>query len=168
MIQQQLNVEKIKSENETKNKEEVKFAAKSYIRNNELNKLKEQLTEEKNKNKILNKKIDDLNNIIKKQENIDIKKVNNLEEKFKTLENEINKDINLIFKSMENQKYNLKVPKNIQFTIAIQKLYNNYPILENKKIGAFVSKGNTSKLFDTIEENGLKDGDIILIINRFK
>ena len=124
LIQKQLNDETTKIENETKN--------------NEINKLKEKLTEEKNKNNILNKKIEDLNNIIKKlkQENIDIKKDNNdLKEKLKILEKEKNKDINLIFKTMENQQYNLKVPKDIQFMVAIQKLYNNYPLLETKKIG---------------------------------
>ena len=75
-------------------------------------------------------------------------------------------DINLYFKAMEGQQYNLRVPKNIQFIIAIHKLYTNYPELETKKIGTYVSNGNKICLYDTIEENGLEDGNIIVIINK--
>jgi hypothetical protein len=54
--------------------------------------------------------------------------------------------INLYFKTMENKQYNLRVSKDIQFIIAIHKLYTKYPELESKK---------------------LKEGNIIVIINKF-
>jgi len=75
-------------------------------------------------------------------------------------------DINLYFKAMEGQQYNLRVPKNIQFIIAIHKLYTKFPELETKKIGTYVSNGNKLNIYDTIQENGLEDGNIIIIINK--
>ena len=75
-------------------------------------------------------------------------------------------DINLYFQTMENQKYSLRVPKNIQFIIGIHKLYTKYPELEMKKTGTYVSNGNKINIFDTIQDNGLEDGNIILIINK--
>ena len=75
-------------------------------------------------------------------------------------------DINLYFKAMEGQQYNLRVPKNIQFIIAIHKLYTKYPELEAKKTGTYVSNGNKINIFDTIQDNGLENGNIIIIINK--
>ena len=77
-------------------------------------------------------------------------------------------DINLYFKTMENQQYNIRVPKNIQFIIAIHKLYSIYPELESKKTASYVCNGDKICIFDTIEENGLQNGNIILMINKFK
>ena len=75
-------------------------------------------------------------------------------------------DINLYFKAMEGQQYNIRVPKNIQFIIAIHKLYTKYPELEAKKTGTYVSNGNKINIFDTIQDNGLENGNIIIIINK--
>ena len=75
-------------------------------------------------------------------------------------------DINLYFKAMEGQQYNLRVPKNIQFIIAIHKLYTKYPELEAKKTGTYVSNGNKINIFDTIQDNGLENGNIIIIVNK--
>ena len=75
-------------------------------------------------------------------------------------------DINLYFKAMEGQQYALRVPKNIQFIIAIHKLYTKYPELESKMTGTYVSNGNKVNLFDTIQDNGLENGNIIIIINK--
>ena len=58
------------------------------------------------------------------------------------------------------------VPKNIKFIIAIHKLYTKYPELEAKKTGTYVSNGNKINLFDTIQDNGLENGNIIIIINK--
>ena len=78
-----------------------------------------------------------------------------------------NKDhINLYFKAMEGQQYNIRVPKNIQFIIAVHKLYTKFPELESKKIGTYVSNGNKLNIYDTIQENGLENGNIIIIINK--
>ena len=75
--------------------------------------------------------------------------------------------INLYFKTMENKQYNLRVSKDIQFIIAIHKLYTKYPELESKKIATYVSNGNKICIYNTIEENELKEGNIIVIINKF-
>ena len=68
---------------------------------------------------------------------------------------------------MENKQYNLRVSKDIQFIIAIHKLYTKYPELESKKIATYVSNGNKICIYNTIEENELKEGNIIVIINKF-
>ena len=81
-------------------------------------------------------------------------------------QNDKNK-INIIFKTMENKQYKLEVSKNLQFIIAIHYLYTKYPELESKKIGTYVCNGNKIIIFDTIEQNGLKEGSIILIINKY-
>ena len=75
-------------------------------------------------------------------------------------------DINLYFKTMENRQYNLRVSKKIQFIIAIHKLYSKYPELETKNIATYVSNGSKICIYDTIEENGLQEGNIIVIINK--
>ena len=69
---------------------------------------------------------------------------------------------------MEGQQYDIRVPKNIQFIKATYKLYNKYPDLEAKNVGAYLSNGEKLSLFDTLEENGLEDGNIIVIINKMK
>ena len=74
--------------------------------------------------------------------------------------------IDIIFKTMENKQYKLRVSKSLQFIIAIHYLYTKYPELESKKIGTYVCNGNKICIFDSIEENGLKEGNTILIINK--
>ena len=78
-----------------------------------------------------------------------------------------NKDqINLYFKTMENKQYNLRVSKNLQFIVAIHNLYTKYPELESKKIATYVCNGSKICIFDTIQENELNDGNIVVIINK--
>ena len=95
---------------------------------------------------------------------------NNSSTNFNTIiiknQNDKNK-INIIFKTMENKRYKLGVSKNLQFIVAIHYLYTQYPELESKKIGTYVCNGDKICIFDTIEEIGLKDGNIILIINKY-
>ena len=74
--------------------------------------------------------------------------------------------INLYFKTMENKQFNLRVSKDIQFIIAIHKLYSKYPELETKKIATYVCNGSKVCIFDTVQENNLQEGNIILIINK--
>ena len=82
-------------------------------------------------------------------------------------ENFVDKNqINLYFKTMENKQYSLRVSKNIQFIVAMHNLYTKYPELESKKIGTYVCNGNKVCIFDTIQENELIDGNIIVIINK--
>ena len=74
--------------------------------------------------------------------------------------------INLYFKTMENKQFNLRVSKDIQFIIAIHKLYSKYPELETKKIATYVCNGSKVCIFDTVQEKNLQEGNIILIINK--
>ena len=67
---------------------------------------------------------------------------------------------------MKNQQYTLRVAKNIQFIIAIHKLYTKYPELVMEKIGIYVSNGNKINIFDTIQDNGLVDGSVIFITKK--
>ena len=77
--------------------------------------------------------------------------------------------INLCFKSTDGQQFNLSVSKKIQFIVAVHKLYTKYPQLETRKIGTYICNGSRIKdIYDTIEENGLQEGNIILIINKFE
>ena len=79
---------------------------------------------------------------------------------------EINEeDITLKFKASDGQRYALKVPKNIQFIIAILKLYSKYPNLEKEKMGTFSYNGSKIYLYESITDNGLEDGNEIIIKN---
>ena len=79
-------------------------------------------------------------------------------------QNDKNK-INIFFKTMENKQYNLRVSKNLQFIVAIHNLYTKYPELKSKKIATYVCNGRKICIFDTIQENELIEGNIIVIIN---
>jgi len=76
-------------------------------------------------------------------------------------------DYTLYFRAMEGQQYDIRVPKNIQFIFAIHKLLDKYPELESKKTGTYLSNGKQINVFDTIQGNGLENGNIIVIINKF-
>ena len=80
-------------------------------------------------------------------------------------QNDKNK-INIFFKTMENKQYNLRVSKNLQFIVAIHNLYTKYPELKSKKIATYVCNGRKICIFDTIQENELIEGNIIVIINK--
>ena len=67
---------------------------------------------------------------------------------------------------MEGNQYNIQVPKNLQFIVAIHNLYTKYTELETKKIGTYVCNGDKICIFDTMEENEIKEGNIIIIINK--
>ena len=81
-------------------------------------------------------------------------------------QNEKNK-INIYFTTMEGKQYKLEVSKSLQFIAAIHNLYTKYPELKSKKIATYVYNGKNICIFDTIQENGLNDGNIIIIINKF-
>ena len=78
-----------------------------------------------------------------------------------------NKDnVKLIFKSTEGgNQYELSVPLTAQFIKVIHILFNKYPELESKKIGTYIFNANKINLFDTVSENALKNGSIILIVH---
>ena len=81
------------------------------------------------------------------------------------LENKNN--ITLNFRTTEGQtQYKLLVPSDIQFIKVVHKLLNTYPELETKKIGTYICNANKIGLFDTVQENNLENGSIILIIHK--
>ena len=86
----------------------------------------------------------------------------------KNEDNDNKNNINLDFRLMDsNKKYDIKVSKDLQFIAVIHKLFNKFPELESKKIGTYESNGKNVGIFDTIEENDLASGSIILINNKF-
>ena len=74
-------------------------------------------------------------------------------------------DIVLKFKTSNGQRYAIRVPKNIQFIVAILKLYSKYPNLETEKMPTYSYNGSKIYLYDSIQDNGLEDGNEIIIKN---
>ena len=74
-------------------------------------------------------------------------------------------DINIYFKTNENKQYAIRISKNIEFILALSKLCIKYPELLGDKFSTYKCNENKIYLYDTIEENGLQEGNIILIIN---
>ena len=74
-------------------------------------------------------------------------------------------DINLYFKTIDNEQFTIRVSKNIEFIIVLSKLYTKYPELLPLKLFTYKCNENKVYLYDTVEENGLQGGNIILIIN---
>ena len=72
-------------------------------------------------------------------------------------------DIVLKFKTSNGQRYAIRVPKNIQFIVAILKLYSKYPNLETEKMPTYSYNGSKIYLYDSIQDNGLEDGNEIII-----
>ena len=80
-------------------------------------------------------------------------------------ENSNENDINLYFKTNENKQYNIRVAKNNQFILALSKLCIKYQELKEGNLLTYKCNENKVYLYDTIEENGLQEGNIILIID---
>jgi len=158
---------------------------------NKYNELLNQLNEEKNKNKKLLEelnnekiKVKELNDKIKIYENSNneyIKKIKELEEliKSKNLEinnlknnNDTNKIVNLkskeeiiaiFFTSVDQNIYRPISCKNTDIFAKIEeKIYNEYP--EYKDYNTYLTiNGNIINRLKTLEENGIKDGNIIIV-----
>jgi len=148
-----------------------------------------QLNEEKNKNKYLieqlrneQKKVKELNNKIKLYENnSNIKKIKELEETINSLNSKINnlnynidKDkitsiksgeeiIALFFTSINQVVHRPISCKNTDTFVRIEeKIYNEYP--QYKDYNTYLTvNGKVIKRFKTLEENNIKDGNIIII-----
>ena len=150
-----------------------------------------QLNEEKNKNKKLLEdlnnekiKVKELNNKIKAYENSNnkyIKKVKEMEKLIKSKNKEINNLINnnnnseitatksgekiiAIFFTSAHQDIHIPIPcKNIDTFVKIEeKIYNEYPKYKDYNTYLTVN-GNVIKRFKTLEENGIKGGNTIIV-----
>jgi len=178
------NDEKVMKDNIVKNND---FKTKED--NNKYNELLNQLNEEKNKNKNLLEelnnekiKVKELNDKIKKYEisnNEYIKKIKELEELIKSKNEEINnlkndnneittiksgeKIIAILFTS-NLQDINMPIPcKNTDTFVKIEeKIYNEYPKYKDYNTYLTVN-GNVIKRFKTLEENGIKSGNTIIV-----
>jgi DNA repair ATPase RecN len=157
--------------------------------NNKYDELLSQLNEEKNKNKKLLEelnnekiKVKELNDKIKKYKNYNneyIKKIKELEELIKSKNAEINKLKNdnneittikpgekiiaIFFTSIDQNIYRPISCKNTDIIDKIEeKIYNEYP--EYKDYNTYLTvNGNKIKRLKTVEENGIKDGNIITV-----
>jgi len=146
-----------------------------------------QLNEEKNKNKKLmeelNKeklKVKELNDKIKKYENSNneyIKKIKEMEKLIKSKNSEINKlkskkdknteaegETMAIFFTFINQDIHRPIScKNIDTFVKIEeKIYNEYPKYKDYNTYLTVN-GNVIKRFKTLEENGIEDGNTVIV-----
>ena len=154
-----------------------------------------QLDEEKNKNIKLSKelsneqrKVKDLNFKIKLYENINdknLKKIKELEETINSLNSKINnlkkiinknkittikpeEEIIAIFFTSVNQDIHRPIScKNTDTFVKIEEqIYNEYPEYKNYNTYLTVN-GNIIKRFKTFDENGIEDGNTI-IINKYE
>ena len=146
----------------------------NYIKELEL-KLKEKdiiIKEEKEKNNILNKKIEELEN--KSNKNYEIKNILDLENEIKLFRqycnfNENDKLISIKFISGE-QDVNLSIiaKNNDKFSVFENKLYEKYPKYTDSE-NFFLVNGNIIKRHKSFEENNIKNNDIITLqINNFE
>ena len=164
--------------NEIKVKEDNKYNELLNLLNEEKNKNKK-LLEELNNEKI---KVKELNDKLKKYENCNneyIKKIKELEEliiskniEINNLKNDNNKITTLksgekiiaIFFTSNLKDIHMPIPcKNTDtFAKIEEKIYNEYA--EYKDYNTYLTvNGNVIKRFKTLEENGIKDGNIIIV-----
>ena len=121
--------------------------------NEEINQLKIELKQEKEKNKELYDE-----NLKLKEE---IKGMKNGKESNSLKEGE---ELNIIFEFPDKnlEKYSLKCHNNELFVFVEKKLYEKYPQFRDKDV-YFMDKENKIKRFQTLEENKIKNNDILIL-----
>jgi len=140
----------------------------NYIKELEL-KLKEKdsiIKEEKEKNNILNKKIEELEN--KSNKNYEIKNTLDLENEIKLFRkycnfNENDKLISIKFISGDQDvNFSIIAKNNDKFSFFENKLYEKYPKYTDSE-NYFLVNGNIIKRHKSLEENNIKNNDIITL-----
>ena len=137
--------------------------------NNKAHRLEKLLNEEKIENDQLNKKIKELEKTLSSL----IEKNNDLNKKNKELKMGLSrypfelldgeKIMSVIFFSQNNNVHFSLICKNTDLFINIEhKLYEEYPDYKNKN-NLFTVNGNNINKFQTLEENGIKNSNIILL-----
>ena len=186
-----INLSDVKNKNNSgeKSNKPLNIENNKIKEDNKYNELLNQLNEERNKNKKLleelnneKKKVKELNDKLKSYENSNyLKKIKELEEliKLKNLEinnlknnndkNEITtiksgEKIIAIFFTSTHQDIHRPIPcKNTDVFVKIEeKIYNEYPKYKDYNTYLTVN-GNIIKRFKTLEENGIKDGNTIIV-----
>ena len=157
-------------EKELKKREEI-IKSKNIEINNNNTKLYEQLTNEQNK-------VNELTNKIKEYEN-EIKKIKDLEETINIKNLEINdlknnnngityikpgERVIAIFFTSDRQIIHRPIScKNTDTFVDVEKqIYNEYP--KYKEFNTYLTvNGNLIKRFKTLNENGIKDGNTVIV-----
>ena len=74
--------------------------------------------------------------------------------------------INVIFGSLKQDIHYAVTCKNTDIFVNVElKLYNDYPSYKEKDDNIFTVNGNRISKYKTLEENGIKNSDIILLNN---
>ena len=131
--------------------------------------LKSNLNNEKLKNIDLQNKIDKQINIIHNNDSKIIElyaKIDDLKEKLSRYPFELNKDekmISVIFTSDDQKIHFSVICKNTEKFIRLEeKLYNDYPEYSETN-NYFVVNGNRIEKFKTLDENNIRNSDIIIL-----
>ena len=149
-----------------------------------INDLRNQLSQEQNKNKELNNIINNLKSQIKNQKNIQSINQNNNENYFNAEINKLYKEINNLNKKLKRYPINLEeneklmsiiftsVDQNTHYSLICKntdtihkleaELYKEYPdytVSDNY----FLCKGKIINKFHTFEMNNIKNGDVIIL-----
>ena len=123
--------------------------------------LKEKIILYENKNNIIQEKIIELEEIINSQ-NLKTKKQQNIKNKITTI-NSGEEIISICFTSVNEDIHRPISCKNTDTFVKIEeKIYNEYPKYKDYNTYLTVN-GNIIKKFKTIDENGIKDGNTIII-----
>ena len=171
-----------KSKNNILSKEILDLNNKLKESNKKIDLLNKQLTDEKNKNSILltdnlnfKNKFEELNSKINEQNNNQneiiklYKKIDDLNEKFKRYPFILEKNeklISIIISSIDERINYSMICKN-SFTIndLERELYREYPEFSETE-NYFMCNGNIINRFNTFESNLIKDGDVLILIQK--
>ncbi len=147
--------------------------------NKNINNLNSLLLEEKNKNNELNEKIKKLEENIK--ENFSSEIINELHKVIDNNKNQIDKlkeklerypfellpgekMISIIFSSLKKDVHYSVICKNTDKFVNVElKLYNDYPEYNDGEDNFFTVNGKKILKYKTLEENGIKNSDVILL-----
>ena len=149
-----------------------------------INDLRNQLSQEQNKNKELNNIINNLKSQIKNQNNIQNINQNNNENYFNAEINKLYKEINNLNKKLKRYPINLEeneklmsiiftsVDQNTHYSLICKntdtihkletELYKEYPDYTETE-NYFLCKGKIINKFHTFEMNNIKNGDVIIL-----
>ena len=148
------------NEEKNKNKKYFEELSKEKIKVKELN---DKLKISKNSNNENIKKIKEMEKIIKSK-NLEINKLKNNNDKNKITNIEAEEEIIAIFFTSINEEIYRPIScKNTDTFIKIEeKIYNEYPKYKDYNTHLTVN-GKAIKKFKTLEENGIEDGNTIIV-----
>ena len=166
------------------NNEEVNELKKQNLNlRKEIEQLKDKLNEEKNKNQKLTFKLEELTNILNKDQKDTLSIQNEMSEKIIALDNYYNKKleklksifpfkvseddkiISTIFKRSDQNCYYSMICKSTEMFIELEKrLFIKYPEYKETK-NFYCANGHKIDINKTLEDNKIKDNEIIIISN---